>query len=48
MNLTDQAHRMLDQGLHVFPLDHPGQRNCAGLHGPNNPCDGTRGKHPAV
>lgn len=48
MNLTDHAHRMLDQGLHVFPLDHPEQRNCAGLHGPNNPCDGTRGKHPAV
>ena len=28
--------------------DHPGQPECIGKHGPDNPCDGIRGKHPAV
>jgi Bifunctional DNA primase/polymerase, N-terminal len=36
------------QGLHVFPADHPGHPECIGRHGPDSPCDGTRGKHPAV
>lgn len=35
-------------GLHVFPVDHPGQPMCIGAHKPENPCDGKRGKHPAV
>ena len=37
-----------DRGLRVFPADHPDQPNCIGKHGPENPCDGIRGKHPAV
>ena len=36
------------RGLHVFPADHPDRPKCIGLHGPNSPCDGQRGKHPAV
>jgi P4 family phage/plasmid primase-like protien len=36
------------RGLHVFPCDHPDQPTCIGLHGPDTPCDGQRGKHPAV
>lgn len=42
------AHELLDRGLHVFPVDHPNHPRCIGLHGPSNPCDGSRGKHPAV
>ena len=37
-----------ERGLHVFPADHPDHPECLGLHGPNSPCDGKRGKHPAV
>ncbi|SCX27220.1 AAA family ATPase [Mycolicibacterium fluoranthenivorans] len=37
-----------EYGLHVFPVDHPGQPTCVGAHKPENPCDGQRGKHPAV
>ena len=37
-----------DRGFHVFPADHPDHRECIGLHGPDSPCDGQRGKHPAV
>lgn len=36
------------QGCHIFPVDHPDRPVCVGLHGPSSPCDGTRGKHPAV
>ena len=43
-----QAQQLYDRGLHVFPGDHPGHPECIGLHGPNSPCDGKRGKHPAV
>jgi hypothetical protein len=38
---------LLRRGFHVFPVDHPDHPQCLGLHGPNNPCDGVRGKHPA-
>jgi Bifunctional DNA primase/polymerase, N-terminal/AAA domain len=42
------AHALYARGLHVFPVDHPRQPKCIGKHGPESPCDGTRGKHPAV
>ncbi len=43
------AHAQLALGLHVFPADHPDQPRCIGLHDPvTSPCDGIRGKHPAV
>jgi hypothetical protein len=42
------ARNLHDRGLHVFPVDHPRRRECIGKHGPDNPCDGQRGKHPAV
>lgn len=35
-------------GCYVLPVDHPDLPKCAGLHGPKNPCDGKRGKHPCV
>lgn len=38
---------LASQGLHVFPVDHPSLPECAGLH-TTTPCDGKRGKHPAV
>lgn len=44
----DSALRLHARGLHVFPVDHPRQPDCIGKHGPGNPCDGIRGKHPAV
>jgi hypothetical protein len=44
----DAAKQLLARGFVVFPSDHPEQRNCIGLHGPTTPCDGERGKHPAV
>jgi P4 family phage/plasmid primase-like protien len=37
-----------DRGFHVFPADHPDHPECIGRHGPTTPCDGCRGKHPAV
>jgi Bifunctional DNA primase/polymerase, N-terminal/AAA domain len=43
-----QAHALHERGLHVFPADHPDQPQCIGKHQPDAPCDGTRGKHPAV
>ena len=43
------AHALHDRGLHPFPVDHPGQPQCIGKHDPiKSPCDGIRGKHPAV
>ncbi len=42
------AQRLLGHELHVFPADHPDHKQCIGKHGPDNPCDGKRGKHPAV
>lgn len=45
---TPAAHRLHALGFHVFPLDHPDHPECIGLHGPDNPCDGWRGKHPLV
>jgi hypothetical protein len=42
------ARNLHDRGLHVFPVDHPGHAECIGRHGPESPCDGARGKHPAV
>ena len=48
-DLVAQALALHQQGLHVFPADHPDQSHCIGLHGPaTSPCDGTRGKHPAI
>jgi hypothetical protein len=46
--LAAAALALHNQGLHVFPADHPDQPDCIGLHGPDTPCDGIRGKHPAV
>ena len=46
--LVAAAHDLHERGLHIFPTDHPDQPECIGLHGPKNPCDGERGKHPAV
>jgi hypothetical protein len=45
---TGFAHELHQQGFHVFPLDHPAQPGCIGKHGKTSPCDGDRGKHPAV
>src|SRR5271166_3674001 len=42
------ARNLHDRGLHVFPVDHPNHPQCIGKHGPDTPCDGQRGKHPAV
>lgn len=42
------AHQYHAAGYHPFPVDHPDQISCIGAHGPNTPCDGQRGKHPAV
>lgn len=47
--LTGQAAAYVaDQLGPVFPLDNPELPKCAGLHGPKNPCDDKRGKHPAA
>lgn len=48
MPTRDAAQELLRCGFHPFPADHPDQPNCVGLHGPASPCDGKRGKHPAV
>jgi AAA domain/Bifunctional DNA primase/polymerase, N-terminal len=45
---TALAQQLHDRGLHVFPVDHPYHPKCIGKHGPTSPCDGERGKHPAV
>lgn len=42
------AHALHERGFHVFPVDHPDHADCIGKHGPTSPCDGHRGKHPAV
>ena len=39
---------LLERGMHLHPLDHPALPGCIGRHGPKNPCDGKRGKHPAT
>lgn len=44
----DSARHLHELGMHVFPVDHPNQPECIGKHGPDSPCDGDRGKHPAV
>lgn len=44
---TADAHKLFQQGFHVFPVDHPAQPKCIGAHS-KIPCDGTRGKHPNV
>jgi hypothetical protein len=33
-------------GFFLFTVDHPGLPQCAGAHRPDQPCDGSRGKHP--
>jgi hypothetical protein len=43
----DKAHELLARGFTVFPADHPVQSKCIGAHNAT-PCDGKRGKHPAV
>lgn len=45
---TAAAHRLSARGFHVFPVDHPAHPQCIGKHGANTPCNGDRGKHPAV
>ncbi|MGW3352564.1 bifunctional DNA primase/polymerase [Nonomuraea rubra] len=50
-DLTDQLQWVAwlqSLGMHLHPLDHPTLPTCAGRHGPRNPCDGKRGKHPAT
>jgi hypothetical protein len=56
-NYVEIAHHLHERGLHpvspakmhVFPIDHPDQPKCIGKHHPTeSPCDGERGKHPAV
>ncbi|MFE6092717.1 bifunctional DNA primase/polymerase [Streptomyces massasporeus] len=37
---------LLRCGFVIIPLDHPSHPECRGAHGPKNPCDGKRGKHP--
>ena len=32
-------------GAYVIEIDHPDLPQCAGMHGPDTPCDGKRGKH---
>lgn len=43
-----QAYDLHARGFNVFPADHPDQSRCIGRHGSQSPCDGQRGKHPAV
>jgi hypothetical protein len=38
--------RLAGLGLVLFALDHPLLPVCVGRHRPDEPCDGTRGKHP--
>jgi putative DNA primase/helicase len=38
---------LLERGFHVLPMDHPDHPRCIGAH-VATPCDGKRGKHPAV
>lgn len=42
----DAGAALIAQGFTIIPLDHPDNPHCVGAHGPNNLCDGTRGKHP--
>jgi hypothetical protein len=44
----DIAQRAVARGWRPFPLDHPELPACIGLHGPASPCNGKRGKHPAI
>ncbi|MEU6705767.1 bifunctional DNA primase/polymerase [Streptomyces wuyuanensis] len=37
---------LIKRGFVVIPLDHPSYEKCRGAHGPKNPCDLKRGKHP--
>ncbi|BBX69708.1 phage/plasmid primase, P4 family [Mycolicibacterium psychrotolerans] len=48
MSPVEIAHHLHECGFHAFPTDHPDQPICIGKHGPATPCDGIRGKHPAV
>lgn len=43
--LVSAARELHARGFHVFPCDHPNQRQCIGKH---ETCDLQRGKHPAV
>ena len=45
---VEAAKQLADRGFHVFALDHPTHPRCIGLHGPGNPCDKQRGKHPVT
>ena len=47
MSMVSKAHELLARGFQVLPADHPDQRKCIGAHA-QMPCDGQRGKHPAV
>lgn len=44
----EAAQELSRNGFHVFALDHPKLPQCIGQHRPGKPCDGHRGKHPAV
>lgn len=49
LTLAATAHALRERGFHVFPTDHPDHPHCIGKHDPERfPCDGWRGKHPAV
>jgi P4 family phage/plasmid primase-like protien len=47
-HLIAAAFALHARGFHVFPADHPDHPECIGKHSPQFPCDGQRGKHPAV
>jgi hypothetical protein len=46
--VTETIHALATLGLHLFPVDHADLPRCIGCHRPGEPCDGKRGKHPAV
>jgi bifunctional DNA primase/polymerase-like protein len=46
--VTETIHALATLGLYLFPVDHPDLPRCIGCHRPGEPCDGKRGKHPAV
>jgi hypothetical protein len=49
MGQADAAHALAAAGIYVFPADHPGLDQCAGIGPTHNPWHANdRGKHPAV
>lgn len=44
--VSPDLQRLVDLGLHLFPIDHPALDQCSGRHNQVS-CDGHRGKHPS-